>query len=260
MFEHIPGEDGLCVWPNCNQPVSESDYTCALEASERYMDSFGSNLIELDALRLRLQDAESCKVLAKKIESRALLQKNAPFTPPDPPEVPPPLKKNRRGRKQKKKSNGLVKPISANPSCNNNIADLHFFSPFKPQFPMDLIKHVVVAPKLTETDSMSLFPPVDCFHHQDLGPSSCPPTLLPEPDPLPDPHLHPHPIPQDHGPSSFMPTPLSGPDPLPDPHLHTHPIPHPHSHIHQHPPILFSSSDSDSDDSELYNYMYFAGH
>ena len=240
MFEHIPGEDGLCVWPNCNQPVLASDFTRAMEAADRYGDMFGSNLIELDALRLRLQDEESVKIVAKQVASRTLRQSIAPITPPDPQTVTTlPPKKNRRGHK---KSNHLATSTSVNPSCNSNTADLRFPRPVKTFLSTDLIKCVVVAPKLAELDSTSLFSPVTTLPLQDLGPSSlreprCSSTMVFDQcsdsvtlsstcAPEFHPH-HPHPNPHHHFHHTI---------PIPTPSLHPTPHPHPHpSPHHPHP-------------------------
>ena len=245
MFEHIPGEDGLCVWPNCNQPVLASDFTRAMEAADRYGDMFGSNLIELDALRLRLQDEESVKIVAKQVASRTLRQSIAPITPPDPQTVTTlPPKKNRRGHK---KSNHLATSTSVNPSCNSNTADLRFPRPVKTFLSTDLIKCVVVAPKLAELDSTSLFSPVTTLPLQDLGPSSlreprCSSTMVF--DPCSDsvtlsstcaPEFHPHhPHPNPHHPFHHT-IPIPTPSLHPTPHPHPHPSPH-HPHPSPHLP------------------------
>ena len=62
MHPHIPGEDGRCVYTFCRKLPSHSDLDIALEASDRYGDLFGSNLINLDANRVRLQDEENNRI------------------------------------------------------------------------------------------------------------------------------------------------------------------------------------------------------
>jgi hypothetical protein len=118
MFSHIIGEDGLCVYPHCRKPISDSDSDRALFFIERYFGCFQDNFDELERTRLELQDLEYDRVtMARKT------QKPKTPVPPDPIVPPIPLrppKKNRRSKQDKRRANA----VPAASSLNSQIAEL----------------------------------------------------------------------------------------------------------------------------------------
>ena len=293
MFEHIIGEDGLCVYPHCRKPASEWDWDSAIEASMRYGNCFQSNFEEFEAKRLKLQDEYTWDWLTP----RRTLKPEPPVLGSPLPEFPTTKKKKRRQNKAKARAT----VNQAAPLNNTILKDLHESNLFTTHYNDGLINDDSM---FSETDRLSLTRPtvnqaaplnntiLKDLHESNLftthyndglinddsmfsetdrlsltRPSlSSQVALVPVPGPAqaldlnPDPHLHPlltfsHILSLPHHPSP--PTlPLFSPTPSPL-SLHPHPFPSQFSSSCLNPHVHVYDLDEIDDDECGDDYIYY---